>query len=252
MATKVEMGTDYQLMVEIARRIKGYRQRGREQMQQDKRTRFSGEFRGSPARGRGSTYSYVSSLFAHFLDNPHESLRTLVYMSTHVGDSVVMDRIYRSCVVTFCGYETIADLLLLDMIDFKVILGMDWLSPYHAILDCHTKTVTLAIPELLRLEWKGSSFSTSSRVISFLKARHLVEKGCLVYLEYVRNTIIESPAIDSVLVVREFADVFPSDLSGIPPDRDIDFYIDLAPGIQPIYPTVPYGSERAEGAEGAA
>ncbi|XP_070047301.1 uncharacterized protein [Nicotiana tomentosiformis] len=73
----------------------------------------------------GSTYSYVSSLFAHFLDIPRESFGTSVYVSTPVGDSVVVDRIYRSCVVTFCGYETRANLLLLDMIDFEVILGMD-------------------------------------------------------------------------------------------------------------------------------
>ncbi|XP_070057493.1 uncharacterized protein [Nicotiana tomentosiformis] len=103
------------------------------------------------------TYSYVSSLFAHFLDIPRESLGTPVYVSTHMGDSMVVDRIYRSCVVTFCGYETRADLLLLDMTDFEVILGMDWLSPYHAILDFHVKTVTLTTPKFLSLEWKGSS-----------------------------------------------------------------------------------------------
>ncbi|XP_070045906.1 uncharacterized protein [Nicotiana tomentosiformis] len=100
----------------------------------------------------GSTYSYVSSLFAHFLDISRESLVTPVYMSTPVGDSVVVDRIYRSYVVTLCGYDTRADLLLLDMTDFEVILGMDWLSPYHAILDCHGKTIALAMPELPRLE----------------------------------------------------------------------------------------------------
>ncbi|XP_070010632.1 uncharacterized protein [Nicotiana sylvestris] len=105
----------------------------------------------------GSTYSYVSSMFAHFLDIPREYLGTPIYLSTLAGDSMVMDRIYRSCVVTFYGYETRADLLLLDMIDFELILGMEWLSPYHSILDCHAKTVTLAIPDLLRLEWKGSS-----------------------------------------------------------------------------------------------
>ncbi|XP_070056797.1 uncharacterized protein [Nicotiana tomentosiformis] len=235
MAREVEMGTSYQLVVEIARRIEGYRQRRRGQMQQDKRARFSREFRGAPSRGRGQfgrvqhsrpsysspppprgtpacpyisatlessyrppaiqgsssgysgyqgssnsyfiampessyrppaiqasssgstrhqrfTYSYVSSLFAHFLDIPRESLGTPVYASTPVGDSMVMDRIYQSCVITFYGYETIADLLLLDMIDFEVILGMDWLSPYHVILDCHAKTITLAMPELRRLE----------------------------------------------------------------------------------------------------
>ncbi|XP_070051260.1 uncharacterized protein [Nicotiana tomentosiformis] len=169
-AQEVEMGTSYQLVVEIARRIEGYRQRGREKMQQDKRSRFSGDFRSAAARGRGSIYSYVSSLFAHFLDIPYESLGTHVYVSTLVGDSVVVDRIYRSCVVVFCGYETISDLLLLDMIDSKVILDMDWLSPHHAIIDCHAKTITLAILELPRLEWKGSSVSTAIRVISFLKA----------------------------------------------------------------------------------
>ncbi|XP_070036041.1 uncharacterized protein [Nicotiana tomentosiformis] len=117
------------------------------------------------------------------------------------------------------------------MTDFEVILGMDWLSPYHAILDCHAKIVTLAIPYLPRLEWKGSFISTSSRVISFLKARQMVEKGCLAYLAYVRDTVVEVVAIDSVPVIWEFSYVFPYDLPGIPPYRDIDFCIDLAPGM---------------------
>ncbi|XP_070032512.1 uncharacterized protein [Nicotiana tomentosiformis] len=100
----------------------------------------------------GSTYSYVSSLFDHFLGVPRESLGALVYVSTPVGDSVIVDQIYRSYIITFYGYKTRADLLLLDLTDFEIILGMDWVSPYHAILDCHAKTVTLAIPELPRLE----------------------------------------------------------------------------------------------------
>ena len=56
----------------------------------------------------------------------------------------------------------------------------------------------------------------------------------MAYLAYVRDTTAETPAIDSVPVVREFPDVFPSDLPGMPPDRDIDFCIDLAPDTQPI------------------
>lgn len=94
----------------------------------------------------------MSSLYAHFMDISRESLGTPIYVSTPTGDYLVVDRIYQSCVVTFYGYETREDLLLLDMNDFEVILGMDWLSPYYVILDCHAKTVTLAMPELLRLE----------------------------------------------------------------------------------------------------
>ncbi|XP_070038241.1 uncharacterized protein [Nicotiana tomentosiformis] len=111
---------------------------------------------------------------------------------------------------------------------------MDWLSPYHAILDLHAKTITLAIPALPGLEWNGSSVSTSNQVISFLKARHMVEKGCLAYLAYVWDTTAKTPAVDSVLVVQEFSDIFHSDLPGMPPDRDIDLCINLAPDNQPI------------------
>ncbi|XP_070055312.1 uncharacterized protein [Nicotiana tomentosiformis] len=151
-----------------------------------------------------------------------------------VGDSIIVDRVYRSCVVTFCGYETRADLLLLDMTDFEVILGMDWLSPYHVILDFQSKTVILAMLEMPRLEWMGSSISASSRVISLLKAQHMVEKGYLAYLDYVQDNVVETSMIDSVPVVQEFSDVFPSDLPGMPLDRDAEFCIDLVPGTQPI------------------
>ncbi|XP_070015002.1 uncharacterized protein [Nicotiana sylvestris] len=182
----------------------------------------------------GSTYSYVSSLFARFLVISPEPLGTPVYLSTHVGDSVVVDRIYQSCMVILYGIKTSADLQLFDMIDCEIIMGMYWLSLYHAILDCHAKTVSLVMLGLPRLEWKGSAVDTSSRVISFLKARQMVKKGCLGYLAYVRDTTVESPMIDSVPVVREFTDVFPFDLPSMPPDHDIDFYIDLSPGTQHV------------------
>ncbi|XP_070013373.1 uncharacterized protein [Nicotiana sylvestris] len=94
----------------------------------------------------GSTYSYVSSYFASYLGVSRDSLSSPVYVSKHVGDSIIIDRVYRSCLVVISGFETRADLLLPSMVDFDIILGMDRLSPYYAILDCHTKTVTLAMP----------------------------------------------------------------------------------------------------------
>ncbi|XP_075076472.1 uncharacterized protein LOC142163117 [Nicotiana tabacum] len=143
---------------------------------------------------------------------PSEALGIPIYVSTPVGESIVVDQVYRSCVVVFDGLETRVDLLLLDMVDFDTILGIDWLSPYHAILDCHA----------------------TRSVISYVKARRMVEKGCLAYLAYVRDSSVEVPSIDSVPIVREFPKIFPSDLPGMPPDRDIDFCIDLASGTQPI------------------
>ncbi|XP_070013216.1 uncharacterized protein [Nicotiana sylvestris] len=115
------------------------------------------------------------------------------------------------------------------MVDFDIILDIDWLSPHYAILDCHTKTVILAMPGLPRVEWRDTLDHTPSRVISFLKAQCMVDKGCDVYLAYVRDVSIDTPP-----VVREFPDVFPADLASMPPNRDIEFGIDLLSGTQPI------------------
>ncbi|XP_070032490.1 uncharacterized protein [Nicotiana tomentosiformis] len=115
------------------------------------------------------------------------------------------------------------------MVDFDVILGMDWLSPYHATLDCQAKTVTLVMPGVLRLEWRGSPDYVSSKVISHLKAKRMVDKGCLAYLAFTMDVNADIPTVESVPVVRNFPDVFSAKLLGIPPDRDIDFGIDLVP-----------------------
>ena len=62
----------------------------------------------------------------------------------------------------------------------------------------------------------------------------MVSKGCLAFLAHLRDDTTQVPSIESVSVVREFLDVFPADLPGMPPDRDIDFCIDLEPGTRPI------------------
>ena len=57
------------------------------------------------------------------------------------------------------------------MVDFDVILGMDWLSPYHVVLDCNAKTVTLAMPDVPRVEWKSvsGSYLERSSLLSVLR-----------------------------------------------------------------------------------
>ncbi|XP_070039369.1 uncharacterized protein [Nicotiana tomentosiformis] len=97
-----------------------------------------------------STYSYASSYLAHHSDMPCEPLVSSAHVSTLVGDTIIIEHIYRSCVVTIRSLDTRVDLLLLSMVDFDVILGMDWLSPCHVVLDCHAKTMALAMPGLPR------------------------------------------------------------------------------------------------------
>ncbi|XP_070020236.1 uncharacterized protein [Nicotiana sylvestris] len=119
----------------------------------------------------GSTYSYMSFYFTPHLGVSQDSLSSLVYVSTPVGDSLVVNHVYRSCLINLSGFDTRADLLLLIMVDFDIILGMDWLSHHYAILDYNVKTVKLAIIGLPRLEWRGTLDYHLSKFISFLKAQ---------------------------------------------------------------------------------
>ena len=76
--------------------------------------------------------------------------------------------------------------------------------------------------------------SPKSHFISYLKARKLISKGCIYHLVRFKDTKSETPTLQSVNVVNEFSDVFPDDLPRIPPDREIEFEIDLLPNTQPI------------------
>ena len=62
----------------------------------------------------------------------------------------------------------------------------------------------------------------------------MVEQGCLAYLAHIWEVEVESPSIESIPVMSKFREVFPIDLPGMPPDRDIDFCIDLEPSTRPI------------------
>lgn len=91
--------------------------------------------------------------FASDIDVMCETLAESICVSTPVGESLMVNRVYRGCVLTFMGRDIVANLILLDMVDFDVTLGMDWLSPYHAILDSMRRLRPYLAPTCL--SWCG-------------------------------------------------------------------------------------------------
>ena len=67
-------------------------------------------------------------------------------VATPLGDSSVLDRVCRSCTVSLDDLQFTADLIVLPMSEFDIILGMDWLSSYHVSIDCFAKTICLRLP----------------------------------------------------------------------------------------------------------
>ena len=147
---------------------------------------------------------------------------------------LVLDRVIRDSRVLIRGQEFPADLAALDMRDFDVVLGMDWLSHHRTTLDCYKQEVKLHRPGKFKVKFRGIHRELSSSMISALAAQRMLRKGCQGYLAYVVETWKEGTLVDEIPVVREFPYVFPDDIAGLPPEREVEFTIDLIPRTEPI------------------
>ena len=94
--------------------------------------------------------------------------------------------------------------------------------------------VIFRIPNDNEFRFRGDKASMPQNLISAITAKKMLRRGCQGYLAVVRNAEADKGVVDRVPVVCEFPDVFPEELPGLPPDRDIEFCIDVVPGTDPI------------------
>ena len=150
-----------------------------------------------------------------------EALVPPLFVSNPLGRSVDLNWVCHQCKVSFDGddWELLANLIVLPMREFDVILGIDWLSSYHAVMDYFMKTITIELPnhDILvmgtsRGNWLANSF------VAYLEDSERIE-----------STI----PIEKLFVVSSFVDVF-GDVKGLPPIREVEFEIELVPGTSPI------------------
>ncbi|GJV45768.1 putative reverse transcriptase domain-containing protein [Tanacetum coccineum] len=118
------------------------------------------------------------------------------------GKIVGVDSIMRGCTLNFLNHPFNIDLMPVELGSFNVIIGMDWLRRCHTVIVCDEK--------LVRIPYRNET---------------------LVFREEDKS---KGKQLKDVPIVRDFPEVFPEDLSGLPPARPVEFQIDLIPGVAPV------------------
>ena len=182
----------------------------------------------------GSTHSYICM---EKMSDKLPSIKLLVYdllVTSPMGHRVRVNRVYKNCPLLVHDREFSVDLTTLLFHEFDLILGMDWLSKHRAIVDCDKKIVLLKCSDLSEVTVHGIRSESIPKVISAMEARRFLRKGCEAFLAFILDSKSEQVNFKNILVIREFLDVFPEELSGVPPEREVDLSIEIVQGMTSI------------------
>ncbi|GKC47442.1 putative reverse transcriptase domain-containing protein [Tanacetum coccineum] len=175
----------------------------------------------------GADRSFVSTTFSSLIDITLTTLDHYYNVELADGKIIGINTIIRDCTLNFLDHPFNINLMPIELGSFDVIVGMDWLAKYYDVIDCAEKIV--------HIPWGNE---TRLNIISCTKTHKYLWKGHHVFLAHVATKEIEDKSgekqLEDVPIVRDFPEVFPEDLLGLPPTRQVEFQIDLVPGAAPV------------------
>ncbi|XP_074562798.1 uncharacterized protein LOC141819374, partial [Curcuma longa] len=194
----------------------------------------------------GATHSFISMPYAKRIGIPPQVLDNRFLTTLPSGEIMASTHMLRAVPIRIAERELYCDLIVLDMRDYDVILGMDFLSKYGASIECRKRRVVFQPEAESMFEFIGEPKRRTGKFLSALKAQKMLSKGYTGFLAYVVNTTQEKDQkLEEVRVVCNYPEVFPDELPGLAPDREVEFEIELIPGTNPIS-KAPYRMAPAE------
>ncbi|GJZ61611.1 putative reverse transcriptase domain-containing protein [Tanacetum coccineum] len=187
----------------------------------------------------GADRSFVSTTFSALLDVTPTTLDTSYAVELADGRISETNIVLRGCTLGLLGHPFDIDLMPVELGSFDVIIGMDWLAKYHALIVCDEKVVRIPYGnEVLIIRGDNCDNGSKLNIISCMMTQKYIEKGCQVYLAQVTFKKVEDKSeekqLKDVPIVREFPEVFPEYLPGLSPARQVEFQIDLVPSATPV------------------
>ncbi|GJX96335.1 putative reverse transcriptase domain-containing protein [Tanacetum coccineum] len=189
----------------------------------------------------GADTSFVFTTFSSLIDITPTTLDHYYDVELADGKLIMINTIIRGCALNFLNHPFNINLLPVELGSFDIIIGMDWLSKYHAVIDCAEKIVRIPWGnETLIVHGNESNQENGTRlnIISCTKTHKYLLKGHHVFLANITAKETEDRSgekrLEDVPIVRDFPKVFPEELSGLPPTRQVEFQIDLIPSAAPV------------------
>ena len=156
----------------------------------------------------GANKSFISTSFALHANRELTPLKSKLIIITLLGERIVRTSVFKGCEVVVEEIMLKTNLIPLEMVDFDVILGMDWLSYHRASMNCFTKKIQFEKLGYSELEFDGDRRVLPTCVISALETKRLFLKGCESYLAHVVDTFVIEVKLENVSMVCEFFDFF--------------------------------------------
>ncbi|GJS37901.1 putative reverse transcriptase domain-containing protein [Tanacetum coccineum] len=180
-----------------------------------------------------SDMCFVNTSFSHLIDIKPVKLNTSYEVKLANGKITSTNTVLKGCILNLVDHLFDIDLMPIEFGSFDVIVGMDWLVKCDAVIVCGKKEVHVPYKNktLLVKDDRGAS---RLKVISCIKARKYIERVCHLFLAQVTEKELTGKHVEDVPVIRDFLEVFPDDLPGLPPHRQVEFKIDLVPGATPF------------------
>ncbi|KAI3682659.1 hypothetical protein L1987_82785 [Smallanthus sonchifolius] len=182
----------------------------------------------------GADRSFISKKLSDMIKGTPTLLEAKYVIEIADGQIIEATHILKGCKLDLASHILDIDLMPVTLGSFDVIVGMDWLSKNQAEIICREKIVRVPLSNGETLSIQGERAGAVMGIISFMKAQKCLRKGHTAILALVAEQPSEEKKIEDIPVMREFLEVFPEDLPGLPPHRQVEFQIDLAPGAAPI------------------
>ncbi|KAD3066671.1 hypothetical protein E3N88_34551 [Mikania micrantha] len=182
----------------------------------------------------GADRSFISSEFSKLLDITPTPLDYKYTVELADGKLIETQHVFRGCVMVLADRELEIDLMPVTLGSFDVVVGMDWLSANQAEIVCNEKIVRVTLRNGEQISIQGERRGVPLNIMSCMKANKYLQKGYTAILALIAEQPKKERKIEDIAVVRDFPEVFPEDLPGLPPKRQVEFQIDLTPGAAPI------------------